>query len=422
MSVVEELAHGVPTARIGAVMNRVQDVGHGSEPALSVFLDVGVVPRSERSDNHNSLGSDLDKYQLVQPGDLVFNRLRTWQGGFGASRHRGIVSPAYIVTRPKGDGDARYLDYVLHSAPYLAELTRVSKWMPPSQFDVLWSDLRNVLVPWPARKDQQRIADFLDDRVARIDQIIAARLQQRVALETALLRASFDTITGTGARPRKESGIAWLGTIPASWPVLPVAMDFQVDLGKMLDEKRQDGEWPLPYLRNTNVQWDRVDISDMKTMDIHPRERDRFCVRPGDLLICEGGQPGRAAVWDGDVGLLGFQKALHRARSRGRSHPEWLLECLRVAAHLNVFAVENGQTTIGHLTNVQLRALRLPLPDRATQTRALGELQARQARGRVTMAALGDSIELLHEYKQSLITAAVTGELDVSTAGSGIPG
>ena len=421
MTVIDELTHGIPTVRLGAITERVQQAGHGTEQALSVFLGAGVVPRGERADNYNQLGADLDKYQLVKPGDLVFNRLRTWQGGFGASRHRGIVSPAYIVARPR-TGNARYLDYVLHSAPYLAELTRISKWMPPSQFDVLWADLRQVEVPWPNEDEQRSIAAFLDDRVARIDQIIAARRKQQALLETTLVRASFDAIKGGRVEPRRESGLPWLGSIPSTWPILTVSTEFQVDLGKMLDEKRQTGESSIPYLRNTNVQWDRVDVMDLKSMDFALDERDRYCVRPGDLLICEGGQPGRSAVWLGGVTPLGFQKALHRARTRGRSHPEWLLECLRVAVHLNVFAVENGQTTIGHLTNEQLRALRLPFPDRSVQDRILEGLRDRQSQVRATVAALSESIDLLQEYKQSLITAAVTGEIDVTTVGSGIQG
>lgn len=196
--------------------NRVQDVGHPEAPPLSVFLDAGVVPRSERSDNHNQLGSDLAKYQLVQPGDLVFNRLRTWQGGFGASRHRGIVSPAYIVARPH-DSDARYLDYVLHSAPYLAELVRVSKWMPPSQFDVLWADLRQVEIPWIPIEEQRRIADFLDDRVARIDKIITARREQEKVLHERFESLRLDAVLGK--HRTRPTDLPWAPAVPESWAV-----------------------------------------------------------------------------------------------------------------------------------------------------------------------------------------------------------
>lgn len=330
-----------------------------------------------------------------------------------------VWNQAILGLRPKSKlSDGKFVAYWLrHYAPIASSEARAA-----TQANLNAEQVANVPFPNFAIAEQRRIADFLDDRVARIDQIITARRQQEALLETSLIRASFDAVKGGTREPRRESGLTWLGTIPASWPVLTVATEFQVDLGKMLDEKRQTGHWTIPYLRNTNVQWDRVDLTDLKSMDIHPEERERYCVRPGDLLICEGGQPGRSAVWLGDMTPLGYQKALHRARSRGRSRPEWLLECLRVATHLNVFAVENGQTTIGHLTNEQLRSLRLPFPDRPEQDRVLDALHARQGHVRATIESLIESISLLQEYKQSLITAAVTGEIDVTTTGSGIPG
>lgn len=190
----------------------------------------------------------------------------------------------------------------------------------------------------------------------------------------------------------------------------------------MLDDKRQAGTHRLPYLRNVNVQWDEVSTDDLKEMDIPEREYERYTVKAGDLLICEGGQPGRGAIWEGSVAPLGFQKALHRARSRGRSSPGWLLECLRVAVDLDVFAEASGQTTIAHLTNEQLRGQRFPFPDQDVQIKLLAQLE--EQRGSMTSMINGfeESINLLTEYKSSLITAAVTGELDVSTAGSNIPG
>ena len=145
-------------------------------------------------------------------------------------------------------------------------------------------------------EDESRIADFLDDRVARIDQIIAAREHQIEGANTASLRASFDTIRGSHLRERRASGLRWLGEVPQEWELCSVTSEFQVDLGKMLDEKQQTGLHPVPYLRNTNVQWDRIDLEDLKSMDIAPDERPRYTVEPGDLLICEGGQPGRAAI------------------------------------------------------------------------------------------------------------------------------
>jgi type I restriction enzyme S subunit len=126
-----------------------------------VYLGAGVVKRADRDDNLNALGSDLDKYLHVLPGDLVFNKLRTWQGGLGASKYEGIVSPAYYVLRPREVLVSEYAHYLLTSRPYLAELTRLSKFMPPSQFDITWDALKRVPMLVPPIEEQRRIVSSL---------------------------------------------------------------------------------------------------------------------------------------------------------------------------------------------------------------------------------------------------------------------
>ena len=159
----------------GRLVERSREAGRPDLPPLSVFLDEGVVPRTTREDNFNRLGSDMAKYLVVRPGDVVFNKLRTWQGGLGFSRYEGLVSPAYFVCRPSTRAEPRFLHYLLRSAPYLAELTRVSKFMPPSQFDILWDDLSVVPISTPEIDIQREIADYLDAETARIDALISKK-------------------------------------------------------------------------------------------------------------------------------------------------------------------------------------------------------------------------------------------------------
>lgn len=351
------------------------------------------------------------------------NALGKPHGSIGRSTETGITSPAYWVLRCRGGLDSRYAHHLLRSSWAIQHFAGLGKHLPPNQFDLPWEVFQRIYAWIPAPEEQWRIADFLDDRVTRIDQIITARQGQVALLEATAARMSYEAVTGAKVPgQRRSTDLAWLGDVPSEWPLLTVASQFQVDLGKMLDEKRQTGGHVIPYLRNTNVQWDMIDTDDLKAMDIALEERSRYTVKPGDLLICEGGQPGRGAIWTGSLSPLGYQKALHRARTRGRSRPTWLLECLRTAVSLNVFAIENEQTTIGHLTNEQLRSLRFPFPDTEVQDRLLVDVA--QTRKQVVQAveALRRSSALLAEYKQALITAAVTGELDVTTAGSGIPG
>jgi len=413
----------VKTVPLRRVLSPRDETNRTDLQVLSVYREHGVVPKQSRSDNFNKTPVDVSRYLRVAPGDLVVNKMKAWSGSVAVSQFEGIVSGDYLVCAVEGMRP-KYLHYLLRSSELIGQMRIRSSGIRPSQERLYWEDLADIEVRLPdAAEQQQWIADFLDDRVARIDRIIAARREQIVSLHATLARRSFAAVAGRDEKGgRKASGLEWLGDVPAGWAMLTVSSDFVVDLGKMLDEKRQTGEDSVPYLRNTNVQWDRIDTSDLKSMDIGQAERQRFTLRLGDLLICEGGQPGRSAIWDGSVSLLGYQKALHRARSRGRSRPAWLLECLRVAVHMNAFAIENGQTTIGHLTNEQLRGQRFPFPDPEVQDRLLSDLAAQRAETLRISSALSRSIDLLTEYKSSLITAAVIGELDVTTAGSGIAG
>lgn len=184
----------------------------------------------------------------------------------------------------------------------------------------------------------------------------------------------------------------------------------------MLNPERKNGNYLRPYLRNTNVQWDYIDTNDLLVMDFPPDEWIRYRVRPGDLLVCEGGQPGRAAIWDGSIEEIYYQKALHRIRPREESTVRWLYYCLRAAAYLNVFAVQGNSTTISHLTGEQLKAQRFPFPSRAIQDQLVKVLDERTEHSRTFKAATDRQLDLLAERRQALITAAVTGQFDVTTA------
>ena len=110
------------------------------------------------------------------------------------------------------------------------------------------------------------------------------------------------------------------------WSLIPFDDVAPSRLGKMLDGKKQTGKHARPYLRNENVQWGRFDLTDVSTMDFDEGDREEFALTPGDLIICEGGEPGRCAIWRGEIKECYFQKALHRARPvPSKAIPEYLL-------------------------------------------------------------------------------------------------
>ena len=103
------------------------------------------------------------------------------------------------------------------------------------------------------------------------------------------------------ARALRSAGLDWVESIPEDWGTPSVGANFEVQLGKMLNPSAAAGDSLRPYLRNINVQWDRIDLDDLPLMHFDAGDRARYALRPGDLLVCEGGEVGRAAVWDGQL-------------------------------------------------------------------------------------------------------------------------
>ena len=361
----------------------------------------------------------MAKYLVVRPGDVVFNKLRTWQGGLGVSRYEGLVSPAYFVCPPSRLVEPRFLHYLLRSAPYLAELTRVSKFMPPSQFDILWDDLRVMPILTPPIKTQRRIADFLDAEVARIDALISKK-----HILMRLLGERVDSIVFDGIRGRLTSsgfsvvpsGIDWLGNVPLHFKTPWLGAYHTTQLGKMLNVNAASGPEQYPYIKNTNVKWDHFDLEDLPTMTFDADDRRRCELRPGDVMVCEGGEVGRSAVWSHHDEIF-FQKALHRVRPVTKNVPRFLMYCLWSAAKLNVFAVEGNQSTIVHLTGEKLREHRFPWPPLDEQNRIVSLIDAERVRIDQAVKRLEGQVMLLAERRQALIASVVTGEMPVPGIG-----
>lgn len=167
---------------------------------------------------------------------------------------------------------------------------------------------------------------------------------------------------------------------PPGWISVPLGEIAETMLGRMLDRKKDTGEHARPYLRNVNVQWGRVDLDDVLTMDIPPSRQETFRLRPGDLLVCEGGEIGRCAVWHGGADYMAFQKALHRVRPYGGIEPQYLrylFEYLSLTDRLVPFSTGS---TIKHLPQEQLRRIPVPLPPLAEQRRIVAALDGHLSR------------------------------------------
>lgn len=322
--------------------------------------------------------------------------------------HLAIVDPC------DSELNGRFLGWLAQSPALNDQFKLAAKGV--TRFGLSQYALKNAVVKIPPLPYQQKIANFLDRKTAEIDTLIAKKrrlLDLLAEKRTALITRAVTKGLNPDA-PMKDSGIEWLGEIPAHWAVQPVFSRYSVQLGKMLDERRITGKHLVRYLRNVDVQWDRINYEDLPQMDVAPAEYDRYLVREGDLLVCEGGEIGRCAIVEKLEQETAYQKALHRMRPISSvEYPRYMFYTLFCASKNGVLSV-GGVSTIHHLTAEQLRRLRFTTPPSLEQKKIANFLDKEVANLDSVVERIESVIARLEEYRSTLITNAVTGQIKVA--------
>jgi type I restriction enzyme S subunit len=206
------------------------------------------------------------------------------------------------------------------------------------------------------------------------------------------------------------------GELPEGWESVPLREVASARLGKMLDAAKQGQGRRLPYLRNINVRWDEVDLSDLLTMSFTEDEERDFDLRPGDVLVCEGGEPGRAAIWQQVGAKIKFQKALHRVRLGCGITPQWLVCHLRHDALSGNLEEYFTGSTIKHFTGVALAKYLLKIPPLAEQRRIVAAVERVLRRVSAARDRLNRVPATLKRFRQAVLAAACSGRLTAEAA------
>ena len=164
---------------------------------LSLYRELGIVPKDSRDDNHNATSEDVSDYRYVRVGDFVVNKMKAWQGSVAVSDYEGIVSPAYYVYEFVDDEiDKKYFHYLIRNKSYTTEFRRLSCGIREGQWDLPAEALQNTSVLLPPLDEQKAIADYLDHKCAEIEQIIADKNTQLDMLDEYKKSLIYEYVTG----------------------------------------------------------------------------------------------------------------------------------------------------------------------------------------------------------------------------------
>jgi type I restriction enzyme, S subunit len=377
--------------------------------------------RIVRKDLHRLVGltpASFEGYNIINANDIVFRLtdLQNDQTSLRSARatERGIITSAYVTVRPRSS--PRFFDYLMRSYDTTKVFYGIGGGIRQS---MKFADLKRLPVVVPPDDEMEAISTYLDRAVTRIEALIAKKthfiellLEKRQALVTHTVTKGLDAKV-----PMTDSGIEWLGKVPAHWtvPKLRHIAVVQTGIAKGKDVRGTESI-SVPYLRVANVQDGYLDLSEVSEIEIPRADLSRYLLRPGDVLMNEGGDNdklGRGHIWRGEIECCIHQNHVFAVRPFGVTS-EWLNTYSGSIPAQQFFTFRAKQTTnLASISSNSLMDLPVPRPPLPEQQAIVAYLDRANARIDTLVTKTKRSIELLREHRTALITAAVTGKINL---------
>lgn len=392
-------------AKISSITN------HIDKELLSVYLDRGVVRFSDVDEKRTNVTSfDLSKYQLVRKGNLVLNNQQAWRGSVGVSSYEGIVSPAYLILELSNKFDPHYANYLFRNGSMVSHYLIASKGVGTIQRNLYWGNLRRAPIFIPPLSEQQKIAQFLDDKTAKIDQAVDLAEKQiallkehkQILIQNAVIRGLNPDV------PLKDSGVEWIGQVPEHWE-LTIGMN-------VFRENKRDNKG---MKENTvlSLSYGKIIIKpEEKLFGLVPESFETYqIVEPNDIIIrCTDLQNDQTSLRTGlaqDKGIItSAYLNLKVINNYSAKFLHYYLHALDITKVLYKFGSGLRQN-LSFLDFKRLPIIDIPL---AEQQQIADYLDAQIIKIDQAIALKTAHIEKLKEYKSVLINDVVTGKVRVS--------
>lgn len=388
----------------------------GQEELLSVSHLTGVTPRSQKNVTMFKAASYVGS-KLCQPGDIVINTLWAWMAALGASRHTGIVSPAYGVYRPhRADSfNPAYLDYLLRTRAYTAEYIGRSTGIRASRLRLYPNQFLDIPLLQPPRPEQDQIVAYLRAQDAHIARFIKAKRELIKLLTEQKLRIIDHAVTrGLDASVAlKPSGIEWLGEVPEHWEVKPLKRWVRLN-ASALGEKT-DPDFEFRYVDIGSVQTGRlVKEPERIRFEVAP-SRARRVLRRGDTIISTV-RTYLKAIWyvseeaDNLIASTGFAVLTPGSGVE----PEYLGYVIQSSAFVNRVTANSIGIAYPAIAETVLGRFPVAMPSTVAEQQAIvAHIQAESAPLDTAIEQVMAEIKLIREYRDRLIADVVTGQVDV---------
>lgn len=382
---------------------------------LSLVKDVGVIPYEEKGNVGNKAKDDLQNYKIARVNDLVLNKMNAVIGSLGVSKYDGLVSPIYLVLYIENP------NYLIAYYSYLFQTKSIQKFLRKFAYGIMeiresidYLEFKKMFLPTPPLQEQKEIAEFLDSKCEKIQNYIDKK-QKLITLLQEKKQALINEAVTKGLNPNiesKNSGIEYLGLIPHHWEVVKVKYIATTNIGLVYDpsEIATNENVGYPVLRANNIQNGKIDYKDV--IYVAKKIDDKQLAISGDLLMC---------VRNGSENLLGKTAKIENnnfsfgaftaiIRSDLNNYLYWIFQTEMLKKSISSFIVSIG---IGQISQDDIKNFKIPLPPLQEQKEIAEFLDKKCEKINSAIEKTKKQIELVKEYKNTLINEAVCGRINL---------
>jgi type I restriction enzyme S subunit len=404
-----------PVLRNGRLFSHRVETGFPDLPILEVSLRTGVQVRDMENLKRKQVMSQKEKYKRAAKGNIAYNMMRMWQGAVGPAPVDGLVSPAYVVVKPYPEANSAYFSYLFRTSAYMREVNKFSRGIVADRNRLYWESFKQMPSLVPPRPEQDQIVAYLRAQDVHVARFIKAK-RDLIALLTEQKLRIIDQAVTRGLDPNvrlKDSGVEWLGEVPAHWEVKPLKRWVHIN-ERALGEKT-DPEYEFGYVDIGSVKTGRLskELERMR-FDAAP-SRARRVLRRGDTIISTV-RTYLKAIWyvDDDASDLVASTGFAVLTPGTGVEPEYLGYVIQGSAFVNRVSANSIGIAYPAIAETVLGRFPVAIPPTvAEQQRILAQIKLESGPLDSAIEQALTEIKLIREYRDRLIADVVTGQMDV---------